>query len=247
MCGGCPRHHLRAEERPGHLGRPGHQGTPGLGFGVHQGASTEVVFRRTTLDEVGRQGEGGSREADEGGGSECRDGERDSLGDRAQGRWVEGRERCDILERADRSTEHRAASGHDVDVDPRELDGHDDVAEEDARVDAVAPHRLQGDLAGHGRVEACVEHRGADPQLPILRQRPAGLPHEPDRGRLRAVCAVGANEIRLGGTPVDERMIGWQIHPPSLPAAYRVPLSFCHSGRREVHTAQPALSLRSAG
>ena len=56
-------------------------------------------------------------------------------------------------------------AGHDVDVDAGGVQRHDDVAEQDRRVDPVPAHRLQRDLAGElrgsGRPRACRCRRAA--------------------------------------------------------------------------------------
>ena len=100
----------------------------------------------------------------------------------------------------------------DLDVDADELQRHDDVAEEDARVDPVPTHRLQRDLARHRRVETRVEHARADPQLAVLGQRPARLPHEPHRRRVGALTAVGADETGVGSEAGRERMLRGEDH-----------------------------------
>ena len=85
-------------------------------------------------------------------------------------------------------------AGLDVQVDPDRLQRHHDVAEEDRRVDAVPAHRLEGDLGDQVRVGAGLEHRDALADLAVLRQRPAGLAHEPHRGVRHRLAAAGAQE-----------------------------------------------------
>ena len=77
--------------------------------------------------------------------------------------------------------DHRPDVGHDVEVDARRAQRHDDVGEQDGGVDAVAADRLQGDLGDQLGVEAGLHHRVLGPQRPVLGQRTAGLPHEPHR------------------------------------------------------------------
>ena len=108
--------------------------------------------------------------------------------------------------RAHRLIEHRAAPWHDPHRNPGEQHRDDDVAEEHRGIHAVPPHRLERDLGREGGVEAGVEHLGAHPARPVLRERPARLPHEPDRQDFGAIAARGADERRRGGAAVDERM-----------------------------------------
>ena len=98
----------------------------------------------------------------------------------------------DVVGGADRGVHDGADAGLDAHADAGEAQRHHDVGEEDGGVDAVAAHRLEGDLGGEGRVEAGVEHgrAGALAQGPVLGQGAARLSHEPD-GRAR--LAVGAS------------------------------------------------------
>ena len=106
---------------------------------------------------------------------------------------------------ADRVGDDRPGAGHDVEVDADRLERHHDVGEEDGRVDAVAAHRLQGDLDDQVGAEARLQHRDALADRAVLRQRAAGLAHEP-HGRGRRVrrgrpagrrCQVGVTVTRF--------------------------------------------------
>ena len=96
-------------------------------------------------------------------------GVRAELGDQAAHRLgderdVLGREvgdRLDVGERAHRRGDDRTDAGHDVEVDADRLERQHDVGEEDRRVDAVAAHRLQGDLGDQVGVHAGLEHPDA--------------------------------------------------------------------------------------
>jgi len=77
-----------------------------------------------------------------------------------------------------------ADAGLDVEVDADRLERQHDVGEEDGRVDAVPPHRLEGDLGDQAGVHAGVEHGHALTDREVLRERTAGLAHVPD-GRVR--------------------------------------------------------------
>ena len=114
---------------------------------------------------------------------------------------VVGLERSQLLEvalRADRRRDHRSDSRLDVEVDPDRLEGHHDVAEQDRRVHAVPANRLHRDLGDEVGAAARVEHRDALAQPAVLRQRPAGLAHEPHRRVRHGLAAAGAQEGRVG-------------------------------------------------
>ena len=84
--------------------------------------------------------------------------------------------------------------GHDVQVDARRTQRHDDVGEQDGCVHAVPAHRLQGDLADQRRVEAGLQHAVVGAQRPVLGQRASSLAHEPDRDAA-GLAAAGRGEI----------------------------------------------------
>ena len=177
------------------LGQPVEQRRPELGLAVHQRLGRGVVLARAALDEVAGQRERRAGEADQRRRAELGDQRADGLGDvrdvarasaPAAGR---GRPRCGTA---------RATTGPTPGTMSRStpigLERHDDVGEEDRRVDAVAADRLQRDLGDEVGVGAGVEHRGALAQRAVLRQRPAGLAHEPDRRVRHRLAAAGAHE-----------------------------------------------------
>ena len=98
-------------------------------------------------------------------------------------------------EGAHRRGDHRPDAGLDVEVDADGLERQHDVGEEDRRVHAVPADRLQRDLDDQLGVHAGLEHPDALAQLEVLRQRPAGLAHEPDR-RVRDRLAAAALQER---------------------------------------------------
>jgi hypothetical protein len=75
----------------------------------------------------------------------------------------------------------RTGARHDVEVDADRGQRNDDVAEEDRRVDAVPPHRLQRDLGDQFGPPTGLQHGDPLADRAILRQRTTGLTHEPDR------------------------------------------------------------------
>ena len=207
--------------------RPLHERAPRGGVGVHEGAGGEVILRGAALGEVRGERERGAREADErrrGTARRADRGGRVQLGDRAL-HGLGDRGGCLVeMCRVDRGQfghgsgirvrlrEDGPAARLDLDVDADELQRNHDVAEEDARVDLVAAHRLQRDLARHRRIEARVEHVRAHPQLAVLGQRPPRLPHEPHRRRVGALTAIGAHETRVGSEAGRERMLRGEDH-----------------------------------
>ena len=77
------------------------------------------------------------------------------------------------------------------------------------RIAASTPCRRTGcrviSVTRSGSWQAC-EHRRPGPQRPVLRQRPAGLAHEPDRGAADRQTARGADQVgvgRRGGRDAD--------------------------------------------
>ena len=100
---------------------------------------------------------------------------------------------------ADRAGDDRADPGDDVEVDTDRRQRHHDVGEEDRGVDAVAAHRLQGDLGDQVGPAARLEHADALADRAVLGQRPAGLAHEPHRGVRHVLPAGGAHQGGVGG------------------------------------------------
>ena len=239
--GARPRAHLGGDEGAGGLGAPRHEGVPGGGVGVHEGARGQVVPARAALDEVGRQGERGSAEADERGprrpparlgqagtgafaqpGAAARCARAPQLGDGGAHSRLDGaRARLpggaltvavggqsgDVVGRAHRPVENGAHARLDPHVQARHSQRHHDVGEEDGGVNPVASHGLERDLGRELRVQAGVEHAqsGPPPQVPILRQAPARLAHEP-HGRARRAgacerCEQGGRRAGGGTAP----------------------------------------------
>ncbi len=114
---------------------------------------------------------------------------------RAQPLGLKGFHPGDICGGADRVLDDRPDVGHDVQVDARCPQRHDDVGEQDGRVDAVPAHRLQRDLGDQLGVEAGLHHRVLRAQRPVLGQRTPRLPHEPHRNPAR-LTATGSGQIR---------------------------------------------------
>ena len=198
---------LRAKEGACGLGHPGKQCVPGLRFLAHQCLGVQVVAGRSTLHEVGGQRERGPGESDERHGPEFGNKDADGFDDRSECRRVQLWEIPDLLCSADRLSHDGPHTSDDVDVDSGQLQGNDDVTEEDGRIDLVAAHWLECDLSHHVRPQAGVEHGRAFTQRPVLRQGPARLAHHPDRPCWGAAASVCADQRRIGGRPTDERVL----------------------------------------
>ena len=89
---------------------------------------------------------------------------------------------------------------------------HHDVAEQDGRVHPVPAHRLQGDLAGQLRGQAGLQHAGVGAQRAVLRQRAAGLAHEPDRQPGRGAAARGDQQRGGVERPPARRSRSDRVH-----------------------------------
>jgi len=197
---------LHPQEGLGDGGEPVEQRRPQLRVAVHQGLGRSVILAGPALHEVAGEGEGGAGEPDERRRTELAHEVADCLGDvrdvlrRQRGQPVE------VGRGAEGLRHDRADARHDVEVHADRLERHDDVGEEDGRVDAVAPDRLQRDLGDELRRGAGVQHLVALAQPAVLRQGAAGLAHEPHRRVRHRLPAAGPQEGRVrrrarGGRP----------------------------------------------
>ena len=172
---------------------------------VHQRLGLEVGARRPALDQVAGDGEGRAGEADQ---RHVELAHEQAHGLEHERRVGLGVERAQAVRgRRDRSkgcSTTGPTPGCDVDAEADGGDGHDDVGVEDGGVDAVAPHRLEGDLGGQVGVADGVEDAAGAADGPVLGQRPSGLAHEPHRyaapGRARFArfATAGPQERRVG-------------------------------------------------
>ncbi len=120
---------------------------------------------------------------------------RDRLEHRRQPRPIRGFvELFEILAVGD-GVEPRPLAGLEADALPESVGQHEDVGEQDRRVEAEAPNRLQGRLDGEPRRVAKIEERGCRrAQLPIFRQIASGLPHQPHRRAFLALAGERGEE-----------------------------------------------------
>ena len=172
---------------------------PDGGLAEHEALRERELAARLPLDEIPRDRERPSAEADD-----CLIG----LQRRAhEPHRLEHRCECllgvghaqplDVRHRADRLVDHGpdALDEPDVDAHP-EHRGHD-VREHHRRVDVVSAHRLQGDLRTQLGRMSDIEERVLLADSAIFRKRPARLAHEPHRGPLDFLAPRGAHEKRL--------------------------------------------------
>ena len=167
-------------------------------FGQHHRLGAGVVAAGTAFHQIGRQREGRAGETDQRHLAQRVDQQRDRPANRLNRLWVKRFHGIDIGGGAHRVRDHRSDVGHDVQVDAGRAQRHDDVGEEDRRVDVVAADRLQGDLAGHFGLETGRQHAVPFAQRPVFGQRTAGLPHEPHRYAARFAAGDRGQIGRLG-------------------------------------------------
>ena len=179
--GARTRGDLHLEVRGGDRADLAHQRVPDVGGAEHHRLGLRVLLRRPALDEVRRHRERRAREADQRRRPELAHEATDGLGDERHVLGGKVRDGLDVGQRPDRTGHDRADARLDVEVDADRLERQHDVGEEDRRVDAVAPHRLHGDLDDELGVHARLEHPDALAHLEVLGQRAARLAHEPDR------------------------------------------------------------------
>ena len=172
-----------------------HQGVPQLRVAVHQRLGVLVVARRPALDQVGGEGERRAGEADQRRRAELGDQQPHRLGDvvdvaaapaaRSWSRsaavrigWATTGPTPGLMSRSTPT----AFSGTTMSL---------------KRIAASTPCRRTGcrviSVTRSGR-RAGLEHRDALADLAVLRQRPAGLAHEPHRGVRHRLAAAGAQE-----------------------------------------------------
>ena len=189
---------LAGDRRSRMLDEALHQLVPQHRLGVHQPLGVLVRAARPALDEVAGHGERRAGEGEQrhrlgklGGEDVDRLAARTAC--RSAARTVGGGSRS--AGSPDRRLAHRAGAGGDIDAEPDRVGGNDDVAVQHGRVDAVAAHRLQGELGGEVRLLDGVEDAALAAHGPVLGKTATRLTHEPHRG-VRATTAVGCQEER---------------------------------------------------
>ena len=173
---------LGVDERDGRFGEPVHQVVPQALVALDQRLGVAVVAARPALDQVAgdgerRSGEGQERHVRR----EFRGEQADRVDDVVDVVDGERAEAFEIGPAAQWLLGDGTGAGRDVDPEPHGVRRDDDVAEQDGRVDAVPPDRLQRDLRRHVGALDGVEDRALAAHGPVLGQRSSGLAHEPHR------------------------------------------------------------------
>ncbi len=192
---------------------------PGRLVGVEQRLGVLVGARRTSLDEVAGDGERRTGEGDQGH-REGLDQHPAGLGDvRRVDRRFERSQPGEVGGAAERLLDHRSGARSDVDADPDRMHRDDDVAVEHGCVDAVASHRLEGDLRRQFRLLDRVEDAPGPADVAVFGQAAARLTHEPHRGVHGWAPVAGSEEGRIGrrsGRGVGHRPLDGSGRAPRL-------------------------------
>ena len=177
--------------------QPAQQRVPQPRVAVHQRLGLVVILGRPALDQVGREREGAACEADQRPLGQLGHERPDRLGHVGHVVRLQRAQPPQVLSRPHRCLDHRPDAGLDVHVDPDRAQRDHDVAEQDGRVHVVPAQRLHGDLSDQLGAGTRIEHRDALPHPPVLGQRAARLPHEPDRRIRHCLSPASPHERRL--------------------------------------------------
>ena len=145
---------LRPQKDRGEVGEPGAQRVPQGRLADHQRLGRRVVAAWSALDQIAGQGERSAREADQ---RNLRRAAAISPTASVTYQRSAGSIGCNCSRsaaRPDRTSDHRAAAGDDVEVDACRLERQHDVGVENGGIDTVTTYRLQGDLGDQLRA-AC--------------------------------------------------------------------------------------------
>ncbi len=172
--------------------RPGAVGPALAGGEVPAGAA----FQHVAGHRPGRAGEADQRGLRRQFAAQAADG----LVDRRQGRVQPLAAQAVDITAAFQRFQARADALLEPDLLAQGVGHHQDVGEQDRRIEAVAPDRLQGDLDGHIRREAELEETlRPGPQLAVFRQVAAGLAHQPDWRAGQALASERPQQRLVGG------------------------------------------------
>ncbi len=203
--GADARLNLDPQVADGDVGEPSQQLVPQPWLGVHELLGAGIRPAGTALDQVTGKGERRAGETDQRDRPELADERADGVGHIRHviaGDWPQPAQRRSVT---DRIRDDRADTGDDVDVHTNRDKRQDDVGEQDRGVGAETPHRLQSDLGHHGWIATGVEHGDVGPQPAILRQRAAGLPHEPHWRALGGLASTRPQEQRIARFGLSNR------------------------------------------
>ncbi len=170
---GCPRLHLGAQRRQGHVGQRVEEPGEEVGIPPHEGLGMGVDARRPPFDQVTRHRERSPGEPDEGDaeGVELRGDQADGFEHVAGvGLGLEGAQPGQVFGCSEGPIDDRAPALFHLDPEAHRRGRHHDVAEEDRGVDAIAAHGLQGQLRGELGLSDGVEHAPLATRRPVLGQ-----------------------------------------------------------------------------
>ncbi len=175
-------------------------GSEYFGFPPHHRFGAGVGTRGAALDEVAGHREGPAGQADErhARGGQRVDHEANGLHDVGDVlRCVQRAQALQIGGTGEGTRHHRPATGLDVHAEADGGHRHHDVGEQDGGIDAVAAHRLQGQLGGELRAMESGEDASGPARSAIFGQRTARLAHEPHRYPIDGEAPAGSQEGRI--------------------------------------------------
>jgi len=142
------------------------------GFGVHHGLDNGELARRAALDQVTGDRERGSGESNEGriGGFEFLHHPVDRFGHVSDIDVGHVAKPFEVRGTRERLSDHRTSSGLYIDAESDRVIRHDDVAEEDGGVDAVASNGLHRDLTRQRGIGDRLQYRSRATKRSVFRQ-----------------------------------------------------------------------------
>ena len=175
------------------------------------------IAAAAALDHVGRNGPGRSGESDERHSPrEFAANERNRIHDESQvARRIGHRQCVDVGGTAQRPLDPWPLAFREREPDAHGHRDHQDVGEEDRRVERKARERLQRDFAGEiGIRRQSQETSSPGARRAVLRQVAAGLPHDPDRRPVHrlaraARAAAGRSRARSCGRGNSAAIVAW--------------------------------------
>ena len=122
-------------------------------------------------------------------------------GERQRLARLEGAEGVDVALASNRIVDPGALSRDEVETDAEGVERHEQIGEQDRRIDAQAPNRLKRDLRRELGRSADVEERVPLADFLVLRHVATRLAHEPPP----ACAASGAGDTRRGRATRNRR------------------------------------------
>ena len=178
--------------------------------GVEEGLDADVVVRAAALDHVGgerpwRTGEAQQRALALELGFDASQGLADIVESR---RDAGGIEAFHLRAGLEFEIHRNAAFLAELVTLAERLGDHEDVGEDDGRIEREAPERLQRDLGGEFRRAHHFEEGVPGLQRAVLRQVAAGLAHDPDGRAVKRCAGGGGEEALVGGHEIRNEELG---------------------------------------